>query len=299
MSELRSAWSGERLGNDYAADDKAITIHAHRYRLCMIVGVQPLRAGPIFDDADGGTPQRVVWFPVSDPDPPDQRPVEPKLLELKRWPEDGTNPVVDRDVDRAQSLDKPADRDAFDVLGVPQIAWGMADDHARDKLRDPGSIDPLDGHKLLVRLRVAAGLMWLDSRTDEITDEDWELAGIVMAVSDGVRAGTKKMMATKAGETNKQRGHAEGVRAVEAEKVKRHANLRRVAENLYRVIERSGGGIARTKARNKIAQRDRDEYFDDAEALLLSEGRINKVEHEHNEQQGYYLRLTQGRANVI
>ena len=75
MSELRYALSGERLGIDYAADDKAIVLQSQRYRLCLIVGVQPLRAAPIFDDADAGTPQRFVWFPVSDPtdrriDPP-------------------------------------------------------------------------------------------------------------------------------------------------------------------------------------------------------------------------------------
>ncbi len=77
MSELRYAWSGERLGIDYAADDKAIVLQSQRYRLCMIVGVQPLRAAPLFDDADAGTPQRFVWFPVSDPNRPNERPPEP------------------------------------------------------------------------------------------------------------------------------------------------------------------------------------------------------------------------------
>ena len=52
----------------------------------MIVGVQPLRAAPIFEDADAGTPQRFVWFPVSDPDRPKERPEEPPPLDLPAWP---------------------------------------------------------------------------------------------------------------------------------------------------------------------------------------------------------------------
>ncbi|MFW3123978.1 hypothetical protein MMAG44476_40008, partial [Mycolicibacterium mageritense DSM 44476 = CIP 104973] len=74
MSTLREGWSGERLGQDYAGDDKRIILQDNRYRLCLSLGVQPLRAAPIFDDADGGTPQRFVWFSAVDHDLPDVEP---------------------------------------------------------------------------------------------------------------------------------------------------------------------------------------------------------------------------------
>ena len=45
---------------------------------------------------------------------------------------------------------------------------------------------------MLTMLKVAAGFMWLDGRTDKITDEDCELARIVMAISDRTRKQTQR-----------------------------------------------------------------------------------------------------------
>ena len=84
-AELRSAWSDERVGHDYADVTKSVVLQPRRYRLCMIVGVQPLRAGPIFDDVDAGTPQRFVWLPVDDPGAPEQRPGAQPPLKLPAW----------------------------------------------------------------------------------------------------------------------------------------------------------------------------------------------------------------------
>ncbi|WP_433038909.1 hypothetical protein [Actinomycetospora sp. CA-053990] len=66
-SELRKAWSGDRLGFAYATEDKAVTIQKHRYRMTMTVNVQPGRAGAILGEAAGGTPQRFLWMPATDP----------------------------------------------------------------------------------------------------------------------------------------------------------------------------------------------------------------------------------------
>ena len=39
-----------------------------------------------------------------------------------------------------------------------------------------GEIDDLRGHSMLTMLKVAAGFMWLDGRTDKINDEDcWQV----------------------------------------------------------------------------------------------------------------------------
>ena len=71
MSELRSGFSGERLGHDYRSANR-ITICDHRYRLAMTVGVQPHLAKPLLDDVGAGTPQRFVWLPVNDPGAPEK-----------------------------------------------------------------------------------------------------------------------------------------------------------------------------------------------------------------------------------
>ena len=47
---------------------------------------------------------------------------------------------------------------------------------------------------MLTMLKVAAGFMWLDGRTDKITDGDCELARIVMAISDCTHTHTQRAL---------------------------------------------------------------------------------------------------------
>jgi hypothetical protein len=77
----------------------------------------------------------------------------------------------------AQILHEPVDPgpDRLRVLGIPPEATKAIDTVAREKLRGNPDVDPLDGHKLLCRLKVAAALMRLCNRR-EITSQDWELA---------------------------------------------------------------------------------------------------------------------------
>ena len=64
---LRLAYNGGTLGFTNADQQRTIQIDAHTYRLALSVGVQPLRAAPLLDDADGGLPQRFLWMPCHDP----------------------------------------------------------------------------------------------------------------------------------------------------------------------------------------------------------------------------------------
>ncbi len=292
MAEIRYGWTGERLGHDYAADDKVIVLRDHRYRLCMTIGAQPTKAGPILDDADAGTPQRFVWLRVDDPDCPEERPLEPPRHGLPAWlaecnadadgdadaDADGDGVMAfDRNMFLASQLHVPADLAELQVLGIPETARNAVDAHQLAKLRGDSGIDPLDGHKLLCRLKVAAGLMWLNERTDKITEEDWNLAGVVMAAYLLRPAPVSRRCCCPGGcgEQATWSCGKKGERAIEAEEVKRQAAVRRVAENMVRHIQKDGGEMARTKVRNAIALRDR-EYFDDAEQFLLVGGRITK-----------------------
>ena len=56
MQQLRSAYSGEKLGFSYRDPARRLPIDEHTYRLTMVVGVQFGRASVLLDDADGGTP---------------------------------------------------------------------------------------------------------------------------------------------------------------------------------------------------------------------------------------------------
>ena len=141
-AELRSAWSDERVGHDYADATKSVVLQPRRYRLCMIVGVQPLRAGPIFDDVDAGTPQRFVWLPVDDPGAPNSGPptapagaarVGTKTGRTPATPSSTSSTTIDQKL--ADQLDKPSTATTLRVLKIPPEATEAIDAVARGKLR--------------------------------------------------------------------------------------------------------------------------------------------------------------------
>lgn len=195
LPELRKAWSGEDLGFAYADPTKALPLPAHSYRLCLVAGVQPGRAQWVLDDADGGTPQRFLWLPATDPAAPDLRPPCPP-----RWvwtgPEDF--PMADAFTTRV-------------VLPVAEIAREVIDTARLARLRGDG--EALDGHALLTRLKTAAAIGLLAGRLG-VSAEDWELAGVIAGVSETTRAGVVDHLRREAATRNRSRAEAEAERAI-------------------------------------------------------------------------------------
>ena len=288
LPQLRSAYSGEELGFSYADPEKAVRLCAHRYRLCLTVGVQPGRGKPLLDDVDGGTPQRFVWLPTGDLEAPNDLPELPAPRHLGAWPKQraaarGSSPSL---------LDARVSDIELQVLEVPDDARRAVDSHRVEMLRG-GEVDPLDGHRLLCRLKVAAALMWLDGRTDGINQDDWSLAGIVMAISDLTRGRVADVLRSKVYAENATRGRADGIReiakteVVQSEEAER---IQRVAHNIERKLKADGGELSRSMLRKTIHQRDRL-LFDKAEELLLDTGRIDKLPSENSGPCGFLLRL--------
>ncbi|NLG48361.1 hypothetical protein [Gordonia sp. (in: high G+C Gram-positive bacteria)] len=216
MPELRKLYMGETIGFNNANKSTRSTLPAHSYRACLMVGVQPAKAGPLLYDSDGGTPQRFVWMPVGDPDAPDVAPSTPEPLVIKapRW---GTE---------------------TQFLEVPDVAREAMDRHRLATLRGE-DVDPLDGHRMLTRLKVAAALTVLDGRS--ITDEeDWELAGLIMRVSDRTRAHIERTLTEKARAANRARAQADSERAVIVDDARQAAEVRRVREGVIRYLTRRG-----------------------------------------------------------
>lgn len=295
LPQLRSAYSGEELGFSYADPAKAVRLCAHRYRLCLTVGVQPGRGSGLLDDADGGTPQRFLWLPTTDPDAPEDTPEAPARYELPIWPTNaGASKIVLGTVSAVGLLDVPAKPGDLHTLGIPKVARTAIDEHRRKMLRGDTGTDPLDGHRLLCRLKVAAALMWLDRRTDEVSEGDWELAGTVMAVSDATRRSVVSALSDKAQASNRARGRADAVRAEAAEEARADLDaerIERVTNNVVAILEDSGGEKSRSDVRKKIARRDR-EYFDEhVETSLIDSGLMQKIDSDSSGTKGYRLRL--------
>jgi hypothetical protein len=68
---LRTALTGGPLGQANADVTRNRHVPAHRYRVVLLLGVQPTRSHALLDDSDAGTPQRLVWVWAADPSIPD------------------------------------------------------------------------------------------------------------------------------------------------------------------------------------------------------------------------------------
>lgn len=161
METIRSAWSGKRLGQANATEERKRHLEAGSYRFAMIAGFQLEHATALIGDAAGGTPQRFLFFNAIDPEIPASSPEWPgKLIWRQTY------------IPGAMSLDGNA----------------TAEIRARKFARTTGTetIHELDAHRDLLRLKVAGLLAILEGRRD-ITCEDWTLAGIVLDTSDQVR----------------------------------------------------------------------------------------------------------------
>lgn len=242
---MRKAWSGERLGFAYADPTKDIPLDPHTYRLCAVVGVQPERAGGLFAEADGGTPQRFVWLSAVDPTIPDAEPdaPEPWVVSEQRWPSDfgGRHELV-----------------------VPQVAVDTI--KAAHRARQRGEAKALDGHALLCRAKVMVALTLLDGRRVP-TEDDWRLSGVVMDESDRCRTGIEEALSKVAERSVVSRGRSDGVRAAVAEDAQHEARLKRVKDAVLSKLLPEWQPVG--KVRKTLASRDRA-AFDDALALLVN-----------------------------
>lgn len=263
-AELRKMWSGETLGFGNAGKDTRRIVEAHTYRACLIAGVQPLRAGALLSAADGGLPQRFLWVPTNDQDAPDT-PLD--------WP--GTRTV------RAPAWHTSSTRHLSVVgtgtaLVIPASARQEIDAHRLAVLRGDPGVDPLDGHALLCQLKTAAALMALDGRTI-VSEEDWRLADVVMAVSKATRERCRREIAEHARAVNHARAHA----AAEREEIGDDRRLLRTREAIERWLAKvpGDGWLARRDLLPKIKSTLRG-YFDEALAQLIEAGRVGEKESE-------------------
>ena len=215
MPVLRQVYSGETIGFANSGKDTRLVVDRHTYRAGLIVGVQPLKAGALLDDADGGTPQRFGWFPVIDPYAPATRPDRPEPIKVEL-----------------------AAFGAQHEMQVPEVARETIDAHRLATLRGE-DVDPLEGHALLCRLKFAAALAVMDGRA-HVNADDWELSDSMMEVSRAARAMCADRIAEKSRAANRARAHADAERA-ELIADRQDGRLdRRARDAILRYLDRNG-----------------------------------------------------------
>jgi hypothetical protein len=273
MPQLRQAAMGEQLGFHYADETKRMMVPEHRYRLCLIAGIQPARSGVLLDDADGGTPQRFVWLPAGDPEAPDMAPPEP-------------TPMLWQSPDWERLDQRIYGTQVARLIPLPTSAREAMDRARVQRLRQEG--DALDSHALLTRAKVAAALAILEGM-HKITEEDWQLSGVVMAMSDHQRQLCQDTLAAAAAKRNKGQAEAEATRAVVIKERTEEAEVVAVVKWARRKLA-DMGPTSHSELRRKCPARRRD-HFDDAMDRLISTGEVVVDESVRNTQQKITYRL--------
>jgi hypothetical protein len=185
---IRTAVSGGPLGQENATADRKRHVRAGSYRLILLIGVQPTRSGTLLNDADAGTPQRLVWVKATDPTIPSDSVPWPGPLALAWTPDD-----------------------VPDTIGYP--------DHVKDEVRQARlrqarggrGADSTEGHMLLTRLKVATAVALLHGDV-AITDEWWRVAGLVVGASMAVQDECRRAMAEETVQQRRNAGRLDAVR---------------------------------------------------------------------------------------
>ena len=242
---LRNGFSGERLGFTYRGRTTA-PVEAHSYRMTMIVGAQPSRAGALLEDGGGGTLQRLMWFPgmdrrvVADPTP---------------YPVDGLG------LNRTLNGMFPRRAELLNAIGPipvpPEVETEIREARAAFMRNQ---IEESRGHALFAQEKVAFALAYLNGST-EISFEDWRLAKIVTAVSNWTLGRVDEAYQESRLNEFRDRGVLKGAEYAAAERSKASEQLKaadRVLRNIIKKVENAGPfGIKDTDLVQAVHSRDR------------------------------------------
>jgi hypothetical protein len=253
LAQLKSALMGELIGQSNASEETSRVVQAHSYRCCLSIGAQPGHASVIFNDTSGGTPQRLLWLPTTDPTMPAERTPDPEPLN-HRLP--GLLTRVHDDPSIVTEM----------VYGTETIAGTILTAHLA---RQRGEGDALDGHALLTRCKVAAALAILDHRT-VVSADDWELSAVIMAKSDQTRAGmiesAKQAARAKVRERAMSRAYGENVVA--------DSKVERAAKGILAKLRAATAPMSAGEIRRSLRSDLRPE-FAPALDLLTTQGHVH------------------------
>jgi hypothetical protein len=253
---LRQGAMGQTLGFSNAHDDTTRIVGDHKYRLCLIAGMQPTRSGILLNDRNGGTPQRFIYMPTVDPGTPDHEPDEPIAW---RW--------------RAPEFKAP-NGNPFSPVTLKLPAHVKESIKVGRRLGARGEAPPVDSHSMLTREKVAAGLAILDGRS-EVTDDDWSLSGVIMTVSDRTRAMCAQALKSESQKENVGKALAEAERTlIVTERVDEEA-VRKVSGRIKSKLQGEKDGLLHSDLRRTIAYRDRD-HLEPALTALVRAGEIRR-----------------------
>ncbi|MGW4991888.1 hypothetical protein ACWEQ3_30250 [Streptomyces mirabilis] len=164
--EIRSAWSGQTLGQTNATKERTRYVSEGSYALGLVAGFQPSVALPVIRDSSTGTAQRFVWVQAVDPNVPDydNRIADPGPLQV--YPQQMVGPKA---------------------IPFPDSVKREIYTHQVQRARGEVDIDPLDAHAHLIRVKLSTLLALLEAR-DYVTESDWGLSEVMWDASRELRS---------------------------------------------------------------------------------------------------------------
>jgi len=249
---LRSAWSGEAIGQKNGRVETTRTVPSRSYACGLMIGYQPTTVLPLLADAEAGTPQRFLYAWAVDAGIPGRSARVP-------WPGEMLSPFpadVPTDMPTPGTLvNAPPLPDLTPVTFAAAILDELYDiEHAKNIGALPaghwlttatGELDEFRSQHPVLKVKVAALLALLEGRR-HVGLDDWHLAQIVLDTSDRVREYLQALARAAAG---KARAAALAAEA-EAEHYRAHARAS-VSESLDLTAE--------TRVSIRLAQRVHDE----------------------------------------
>lgn len=255
LSIIRTAFTGGTIGFSYIARGRDVHVHSHTYRMTLIANVQPARAAGLFGDAGGGTPQRFMWFPASDP-----------RLTFEGADHEKFFQEIDLPQGFAFQQSYPMDRGH---LVIPSEARDLI---VRERVKaSQGRTDALDGHALFCREKFAFALAVIDGRLS-MSLEDWRLSGIAAEVSTRTREWTQAKLAESLEVEAADEGRMRGVVSSASEEEKIHQNAKKSDRVQAWILKRlkTIGPHTQTELSRACAGRDKAWLVGAVEALSLA-----------------------------
>lgn len=267
---LRTAWSGGVLGQQNADVERNRLVTG--YATGLVAGFQPDAMQPLIDDVFTGMPQRFAFVSATDPAMPRTRSPRPGGLPVDLagvLAGAAANPFTGAS-DFGTVVTVPAA--VTDEIDATLFAVGTAVVEQAE----------LDSQRIGVMLRFSGLLALLEGRF-AVTDEDWQLAGVLWAVSAAVRDALVQR-AAEAAERARERAdelYASRQVRVSTAVADAPAAVERVAASIAkRVALADGGRMPRAEVRRKTAHRDRG-LFESAVNRAVAQGWI-RADGEHH-----------------
>lgn len=267
VGEVLKGFSGESLGFQNADDTKTVPVEKDTYRMGLVIGAQPGMCGPLLGNVSSGLPQRFLWMPTWNDDAPD---TEPAMPDAWAW----EAPYVGSD-------------------GVRIELWDGITSYVREQrravVRRAVTIDPLDSHAVLLRIRVATALALLDGRMD-VTQDDWELSSLVMLISDRTRGDVQFELKEARRRENVVRGTALGEQQTAAATVVEDAAIGSCGKAVVNVLRKVGDWMTASAIRDRLASRHKT-HVRVALARLVRDGVVERETMEYHGQTGSQYRV--------